>query len=496
MEKYVLALDAGTTSSRAILFSHDGRVPALDQMEFKQIYPKPGWVEHAPTDIWTHQLKVAKAVVEKAGISYEQIDCIGITNQRETTLLWDKENGAPVGNAIVWQDRRTSERCEQLKSEGLDTYIRERTGLVIDAYFSSTKLEWMLKNRPGALEMQRQNRLAFGTVDTWLLWNLTGGRVHATDVTNASRTMLYNIFEKKWDGDLLRLFGIDENILPAVHASSHHYGTTEKHIFGREIPITGIAGDQHAALFGQLCTEPGMVKNTYGTGCFVMMNTGSKPVVSKNQLLTTIAWEVDGEITYALEGSIFIAGALIQWLRDNLHLIRSAEEVEALALTVEDNGGVYIVPAFTGLGAPHWDQFARGCIFGLTRGSHSGHIARAALESIALQSLDVLETMSLDAGIPIKELRVDGGAVKNNLLMQIQANLLAKKVIRPATTETTALGVAFLAGLATGFWSRIEDLASRWQFDRAFSPIVDREQIANIIINWKKALERSKGWTL
>jgi glycerol kinase len=496
MEKYVLALDAGTTSSRAILFRHDGTIAAFDQSEFEQIYPQPGWVEHNAMDIWTSQLNVARGVMQKHAIGPEQLDSIGIANQRETTVVWNKKTGAPVGNAIVWQDRRSAARCEQLKKEGLDTYIKEKTGLVLDAYFSSSKLEWILHNRPEAASLSKEGNLAFGTVDTWLLWQLTGGRVHATDITNASRTMLFNIFEKQWDEDLMRLFDIDENILPDVHGSSHFYGKTDPHILGKAVPVTGIAGDQQAALFGQLCVEPGMVKNTYGTGGFAMMNTGEDPVMSDHNLLTTIAWEVNGKTSYALEGSIFITGALIQWLRDNLKLIGTAPEVEALAASVEDNGGVYVVPAFTGLGAPHWDQFARGSIFGLTRGSHAGHIARASLESIALQSRDVLETMSLDAGIPIRELRVDGGASNNDLLMQIQADLLDRNVIRPATTETTALGAAFLAGLGTGFWSGTQELAEHWKSDRTFTPAGNRENLAIILENWNKALERSKGWAM
>ena len=490
--KHILALDQGTTSSRSIVFDQGGNVVASAQQEFRQIFPKPGWVEHDAKEIWASQLHTARAAIAQAGLMAGDIAAIGITNQRETTVVWDRETGEPVHHAIVWQDRRTAPACDRLKARGLGPVIKRKTGLVVDAYFSGTKLEWILRNVPGARAKARAGKLAFGTVDSWLVWNLTGGRVHATDPSNASRTMLFNLRTGDWDDQLLKLFGVPRSVLPAVASSSEVYGETT--LLGGRIPIAGIAGDQQAALFGQACTEPGMVKNTYGTGCFMLMNTGTKPIVSKNNLLTTVAWRIGSRTEYALEGSIFIAGAVVQWLRDGLHIIKSSSEVEALASQVTDPEGVYLVPAFAGLGAPHWDQYARGLVAGLTRGTTAAHIARAALEGIAFQVGDVLRAMEADAKIKLKELRVDGGASANNLLMQFQSNLLGVPVVRPKVTETTALGAAYLAGLAVGFWKDQKQIAAQWQVDRRFRPDMTPARRKQLQSGWRKALDRAKRW--
>lgn len=494
MKKFILSLDSGTTSNRAILFDHTGRIVNVAQREFEQIFPKPGWVEHNPEEIFSTQKFVVLDVMKKQGISASDIVTMGITNQRETTVVWDKSTSAPVYNAIVWQDRRTAGICDQLKKEGYDEIIKEKTGLVIDAYFSGSKIKWILDNVPGARDKASQGKLAFGTVDTWLIWKLTHGKLHITDASNASRTMLYNIHSLKWDEELLKIFDIPLNILPDVKSSSELYGQTVREHFGDEIPISGIAGDQQAALFGQMCVDKGMVKNTYGTGCFVVMNTGKQAVVSKHNLLTTIAWKINNEVCYALEGSIFIGGAVVQWLRDKMHIIQSSHEIESLAGSVEDNGGVYFVPAFVGLGAPHWDQYAAGTIIGINRNTSTAHIARAALEAIAFQSMDVINTMSEDSGINIAELRTDGGAAVNNLLMQIQANAIQTKVVRPKITETTALGAAYLAGLAIGFWKNLDEIKNQWQIDKVFIPETDLLNFDEVIRKWKKAVERSKNW--
>ena len=494
MQKYILSLDSGTTSNRAILFNHSGGIVCAAQKEFEQIYPQPGWVEHDPIVIWETQLEVAKAVIKKHKIQPEQISGIGITNQRETTIIWNKETGEPIYNAIVWQDRRTAGFCDSLKERGLEKKVAEKTGLVIDAYFSGTKIKWILDNVEGARELAKVGKLAFGTVDSWLIWKLTNGNLHITDVSNASRTLIYNIHTLKWDKELLDILNIPVEILSQVNPSSAVYGLTSKDIFGAEIPISGIAGDQQAALFGQMCIEEGMVKNTYGTGCFVVMNTGDKPIVSKNKLLTTIGWQIGDKVTYALEGSIFIGGAVVQWLRDQLGIIQSSSEIEALAMEVENNGGIAFVQGFVGLGAPHWDQYATGAIIGLSRGTGKAHIARAALEAIAFRSMEVIETMVEDSGIELNELRVDGGAAVNNLLMQIQADAITTHVVRPKVTETTALGAAYLAGLATGFWGSIDEVKKQWQVDREFIPDLNNSEIKKTIVNWKRAVERSKGW--
>ena len=494
MKKYILALDSGTTSNRAILFDHSGRIINSSQREFEQIFPEPGQVEHNPEEIWSTQKFVVRDVIKKQNITTGDIAAIGITNQRETTLVWEKETGKPIYNAIVWQDRRTAGYCDKLKKEGVDKLIKEKTGLIIDAYFSGSKIKWILDNVPGAREKAEKGKLAFGTVDTWLIWRLTHGKKHITDVTNASRTMLFNIHNLTWDRELLEIFDIPASMLPEPKQSSEVYGNTVKEHFGGEIPISGIAGDQQAALFGQMCVEKGMVKNTYGTGCFVVMNTGNEAILSKYNLLTTIAWQINGEVTYALEGSIFIGGAVVQWLRDQLHIIKSSSEIEKLAGSVGDNGGVYFVPAFVGLGAPHWDQYATGTIIGISRGTSDAHIARAGLEAIALQSMDVINTMAKDSGVDASELRVDGGAAVNNLLMQIQANAINKKVVRPVITETTALGAAYLAGLAVSFWNDIMEIKHQWQEDRVFEPETKSAGFKEVIKNWNKALERSKGW--
>jgi len=490
--KYILALDQGTTSSRAILFDHAGAIKSVAQQEFRQIFPQPGWVEHDPAEIWASQSKVAKQAVDKAGLTGNDIAAIGITNQRETALIWDRTTGKPVANAIVWQDRRTAPLCDKLKARGLEKTLRRKTGLVADAYFSATKIQWLLTHVPGLKARAKAGQLAFGTVDSWLVWNLTGGRVHATDITNASRTLLYNIHTCQWDDELLRIFGVPRSMLPEVRSSSEIYGETN--LLGAATPIAGIAGDQQAALFGQVCTKPGMVKNTYGTGCFMLMTTGTKPVTSKNNLITTVAWRVGKHTEYALEGSIFIAGAVVQWLRDGLGLIASSADVESLAAQVPDNGGVYLVPAFAGLGAPHWDQYARGLIIGLTRGSTRAHIARAALEGIAYQVADVLHAMQKDAGLKLKELRVDGGAAANNLLMQFEADLLGVPVVRPRVAETTALGAAYLAGLAVGYWKDQREIAAQWQVDHRFVPTSKPAARKALQAGWTKALHRARHW--
>lgn len=495
MQQYILSLDQGTTSSRAIIFDKNGSIVSTGQKEFKQYFPKPGWVEHDANEIWSSQAAVITEAILKAGLDIEQINSIGITNQRETTVVWDRKTGKPVYKAIVWQDRRTASYCEQLKKEGLEKMISEKTGLVIDSYFSATKIKWILDNVEGARKKAENGELAFGTIDSWIIWNITKGNMHITDVTNASRTMLFNIHTLRWDKDLLKLFDIPENMLPEVKPSSEIYGSTTPRLFDKALPIAGIAGDQQAALFGQMCTEPGMVKNTYGTGCFLVMNTGTTPIVSQNKLLTTIAWQINGKTEYALEGSIFIGGAVIQWLRDGLGIIKKSAEVEELAAKVKDSDGVYIVPAFTGLGAPYWNQDARGTIVGLSRGSTSSHIARAALDSIAYQTMEVVRAMNIDSGIDIKELRVDGGATANNGLLQFQSDILNIPVIRPKITETTALGAAYLAGLATGYWSSIEEIKNLWQEDRHFKPSMDAQQVTDLTNGWRQAVKSALAWT-
>jgi len=492
--KYILAIDQGTTSSRAIIFKHSGKMAGQAQMEFKQIFPNPGWVEHDPAEIWESQLKVIQEAVLDAGILADELAAIGITNQRETAVVWDRQTGKPLCNAIVWQDRRTAGFCDQLQADGYEEKIRQKTGLVIDAYFSATKWKWILENVPGAMEKAKNGELALGTIDSWLIWNLTGGGIHVTDVTNASRTMLFNINSLSWDPELLELFGIPESMLPVVKSSSEVYGHTAEGILSTQVPIAGIAGDQQAATFGQMCLSPGSVKNTYGTGCFILCNTGERPVQSRNKLVTTVAWQINGKTTYALEGSIFIGGAVVQWLRDGLGIIRNSGDVEKLASQVDDNGGVYFVPAFTGLGAPHWDPYARGMIAGLTRGTTDGHIARAALESIAYQVNDVMSAMEDDAGIKIKELKVDGGAAVNDLLMQFQADLIGIPVIRPETIETTALGAAYLAGLAVQFWSGLDEVNKQWAMDRTFTRDISRESQQELKEGWNKAISHAGSW--
>ena len=494
MSKYILALDQGTTSSRAILFNKAGSIVSIAQREFKQIYPQPGLVEHDATEIWSTQVGVATEAIIKAGITPQDVAAIGITNQRETTLLWDRSTGKPLHNAIVWQDRRTSAYCDELKARGLAKSIQEKTGLIVDAYFSATKIKWMLDNVPGAREKAAAGQIAFGTMDSWLIWKLTDGRVHVTDVTNASRTMIYNIHTLDWDQELLDLFDIPRSILPEVKSSSEVYGETTGNVLAAKIPIAGIAGDQQAALFGQMCTEMGMVKNTYGTGCFMLMNIGDKPILSQHNLVTTIAWKINGKVQYALEGSIFIGGAVVQWLRDGLGLISSSADVEALAMKVADTGGVYLVPAFAGLGAPHWDQDARGTITGITRGTNASHIARAAIESIAYQTMEVLKAMEADSGLSIKELRVDGGATANDLLMQFQADILNTTVIRPQVTEVTALGAAYLAGLAVGYWESMDDISGQWQIDRSFEAGLT-DNIEERIQGWNRSVRAAKAST-
>jgi glycerol kinase len=494
MSHFILALDQGTTSSRSIVFDNQGNIISVAQKEFKQIFPKPGWVEHNAEEIWSTQFGTMAEAVAKANITMKQIAGIGITNQRETTVVWDRNTGMPIHNAIVWQDRRTAAYCDELKNAGHAKIIQQKTGLVIDAYFSATKLKWILDNVDGARAKAEKGELAFGTIDSWLVWKLSSNNVHVTDVSNASRTMLLNIHTCQWDDELLKLFNIPASVLPEVKPSSKIYGTTGTIVPEIKIPIAGIAGDQQAALFGQLCTQPGMVKNTYGTGCFMLMNTGTKAIESKNNLLTTIAWQIDGKTEYALEGSVFIAGAVVQWLRDGLKIIRNSAEVEKLASTVKDSEGVYIVPAFAGLGTPHWNQHARGSIFGLTRGSNDAHIARAAIESIAYQTYDVLKSMEADAGISIAQLRVDGGATINNSLMQFQSDILNTKVVRPKITETTALGAAYLAGLAVGYWKNIEEIQKQWQIDKEFSPSMDDKKRNDLINGWQRAVKATIAW--
>jgi glycerol kinase len=493
MPEFILALDQGTTSSRAIVFDRNGSIKAKAQREVTQHYPRPGWVEHDANELWATQAGVAAEAVATAGIRSSDLACIGITNQRETTIVWDRQTGEPICPAIVWQDRRTAENCDRLKERGLAGMIQRKTGLVLDAYFSATKLKWMLDNIPGARHKAEAGNLAFGTVDTWLAWKLTVGALHITDASNASRTLLYNIHTQNWDNELLELFEIPEQMLPQVRNSSEIYGETAPNLFAAKIPIAGIAGDQQAALFGQMCLRPGMVKHTYGTGGFMVLNTGDAVVASHNNLLTTIAWQFAGKSSYALEGSIFIAGAVVQWLRDGLGLIRTAGEIETLARTVPDNGGVYFVPAFAGLGAPHWDPFARGTVTGLTRGATAGHLARAALESIAYQTSDVLDAMRSDSAIAIQELRVDGGATVNDTLMQFQADILGLPLTRPKVWETTALGAACLAGLAAGFWEPGE-LQARWQREKTFEPQMDPARVAELKHGWRRAVRCSKGW--
>ncbi|NIG57055.1 glycerol kinase GlpK [Chitinophaga sp. Cy-1792] len=495
MGKYILALDQGTTSSRAIIFDKNGAITAVAQKEFKQIFPQAGWVEHDPMEIWTTQAGVAGEAILRANCTGEDIAAIGITNQRETTIVWERKTGKPVHNAIVWQDRRTADYCNQLKKEGKEEMIRDKTGLLIDAYFSGTKIKWILDNVPGAREKAENGELAFGTVDSWIVWNYTRGKLHITDVSNASRTLLFNIHDLKWDEELLQLFNIPASMMPDVRQSSEVYGETEATLTPFKIKLAGIAGDQQAALFGQLCTEPGMIKNTYGTGCFMVLNTGETPKKSKNNLLTTIAWKIDGKVSYALEGSIFIGGAVVQWLRDGLGIIRHSADVEKLAATVPHSDGVYLVPAFAGLGAPYWNQYARGTMVGLTRGSTAAHIARAALDAIAYQTMDVLKAMEADTGMKIEELRVDGGATSNNLLMQFQADILNIRVVRPNITETTALGAAYLAGLAVGFWDSIETIAKQWQINATFEPAMEDHTRKELYKNWQRAIHAAQAWT-
>lgn len=493
-EKFVMALDQGTTSSRAILFDKDGQIRQVAQKEFTQLYPQPGWVEHDPEEIWSSQFSVLAETLAKAAITTNEVAAIGITNQRETTVVWERSTSKPIYNAIVWQDRRTAAYCDRLKADGWGPAIQEKTGLLVDAYFSATKLKWILDNVSGAREKALKGELAFGTIDSWLSWKLTNGKVHVTDASNASRTMLMNIHTGEWDTDLLKLFDIPASVLPEIIQSSKVYGVTESVVKHANIPLAGIAGDQQAALFGQQCTQPGMVKNTYGTGCFMLMHTGEKAVHSANNLLTTIAWKINNRIEYAVEGSIFIGGAVVQWLRDGLHMIRSSADIEDVATRVDSTDGVYIVPAFAGLGAPHWNQHARGTVFGLTRGTTSAHIARAALESIAYQTMDVLKAMEQDAGLPIRELRVDGGATINNTLMQFQCDLLQVPVIRPVVYETTALGAAYLAGLGVGYWESVTDIQQQWKADKIFHPDRSAADMQPYIKGWNRAVKASIAW--
>lgn len=494
MLQYILSFDQGTTSSRSIIFNKNGNIVSVAQKEFQQIFPQPGWVEHDATEIWSTQLGTAAEAISKAGLTVNDIAAIGITNQRETTVVWDRKTGKPLYNAIVWQDRRTADYCDSLK-EKYTSSIQQKTGLIIDAYFSATKLKWILDNVKDARSKADNNELCFGTIDSWLLWNLTQGKVHVTDVTNASRTMLFNIHSLQWDEELLALFSIPKSMLPDVKSSSEIYGHTENVLSAKNIPVAGIAGDQQAALFGQMCTQPGMIKNTYGTGCFMLMNTGEKPVISNNNLLTTIAWQVNGKTLYALEGSVFIAGAVVQWLRDGLHLIQNSADVEKLAMQTSTCDGVYLVPAFAGLGAPYWNQHARGTVVGITRGTTSAHIARAALESIAYQTMEVIKAMQADAHIEVKELRVDGGATANNLLMQFQSDILGTKVIRPVITETTALGAAYLAGLAVGYWKDMNEISGQWQIEKTFDPQMQASQKNDLIKGWERAIKAVTVWS-
>ncbi len=493
MKQHILALDQGTTSSRAIVFNRQGQIVAMAQKEFTQIYPQPGWVEHDASEIWATQVGVAAEAISKAGLQAADIAAIGITNQRETTLLWDRQTGKPLGNAIVWQDRRTAAFCDQLKEQGLAEKIREKTGLVIDAYFSATKINWLLANIPGARAKAEAGQLAFGTMDAWLIWNLTGGAVHVTDVTNASRTLLFNLHTLTWDEELLQIFEVPASLLPQIKSSSEVVGETSSTLFATRIPIAGIAGDQQAALFGQMCTQPGMVKNTYGTGCFMLMNIGEKPILSTHKLVTTVAWQINGQVNYALEGSIFIAGAVVQWLRDGLGIIATSAEVETLAQQVSDSEGVYLVPAFAGLGAPHWNQHARGTVVGLTRGTTAAHLARAALDSIAYQTQEVLKAMEADSGLRIAELRVDGGATANNLLMQFQADILGAEVVRPQITEVTAIGAAYLAGLATSFWHNVAEIQEQWHVNQRFVPAPDFNP-TDLVKGWLRAVKAAQAW--
>lgn len=494
MESYILALDQGTTSCRALIFDQKGNIISTAQKEFQQHFPEAGWVEHDAKEIWQVQRDMALKALENGNVKPEQVKGIGITNQRETVVVWDKNTGEPVYNAIVWQDKRTAAYCETLKSQGLQEKVREKTGLVIDAYFSGTKVKWILDNVDGVRARAEAGELLLGNIDTWLIWNMTGGKLHITDPTNACRTLFYNIKEQDWDKELLQILNIPESMLPEVKDSSEVYGNTQSDFLGASIPIAGIAGDQQAALFGQMCTEKGMVKNTYGTGCFMLMNIGHEPIVSQHNLLTSIGWRIDGKTTYVLEGSIFIAGAVVQWLRDGLKLIESSPEVEALACQVDNTQGVYLVPAFAGLGAPHWNQQARGSIFGLTRGTTDAHLARAALESIAYQTMDILRAMEADTGIPIGELRVDGGATVNNVLMQFQSDVLDTTTVRPKIVETTVMGAAFLAGLAVGYWQSQEEIAALWQTDKKFNPTANREEIEKGIQGWYRAVRAVEAW--
>ena len=494
MSKYILSLDQGTTSSRAIIFDKKGSMISVAQKEFTQFFPQPGWVEHDANEIWSTQLGVATEAILKAGLTIHDIAGIGITNQRETAVVWDRSTSQPVCNAIVWQDRRTAAYCDEVKKDGSAVMLKEKTGLVTDAYFSATKVKWILDHVDGAREKAERGELCFGTIDSWLIWKLTNGKVHATDVSNASRTLLFNIHTMQWDEALLKLFNIPASMLPEVRSSSEVYGYTQNLLTAADIPVCGIAGDQQAALFGQMCIHPGMVKNTYGTGCFMLMNTGNKPVTSQNNLLTTVAWKINGEVQYALEGSVFIAGAVVQWLRDGLKIIQKSSDVEALCLKSEDNGGVYMVPAFTGLGAPYWNQHARGIIVGLTRGSSDAQLARAAVESIAYQTMDVLKAMEADAGMAIKQVRVDGGATANQYLMQFQADILDTTVIRPKVTETTALGAAYLAGLAVGFWKDLEEIEVYWQKDMIFNPVMKEEVRKEHQRNWGRAIRAALAY--
>ncbi|BDW92030.1 glycerol kinase [Flagellimonas marinaquae] len=495
MNQYILALDQGTTSSRAVVFDKKGTIVSMAQKEFTQIFPRPGWVEHDPSEIWSTQAGVAAEAVSKKGLKSTQLAAIGITNQRETVVVWDKNTGEPVYNAIVWQDKRTADYCDELKKEGKSDIIRKKTGLVIDSYFSGTKVKWILDNVEGARQKADNGNLIMGTIDTWLIWKMSDGALHITDVTNASRTMLFNINTMDWDNELLELMGIPESMLPNIKQSSEVYGNTSPNIFATKIPIAGIAGDQQAALFGQMCTKQGMVKNTYGTGCFMLMNIGDKPIVSENNLLTTVAWKINGETTYALEGSVFIAGAVVQWLRDSLNIIKSSEEVEKLASSVNSTEGVVFVPAFAGLGAPHWNQKAQGTLFGITRGTTDAHIARAALKSIAYQTMDILKAMEADSGIFIKELRVDGGATVNDMLMQFQADVLNTITVRPKIVETTVMGAAYLAGLAVGYWENHQEIQEIWQTDVHFEPTNERETIEQGIQEWYRAIKALEFWT-
>ena len=489
--KYILAIDQGTTSSRTILFDHEGNIRSVAQKEFTQIFPKPGWVEHNPQEIWASQATTMTEALTNVNAKGSDIVAVGITNQRETTIVWDAETGAPVYNAIVWQDRRTADYCDELRAQGLTDMIRSKTGLILDPYFSGTKVRWILENVPGAREKANAGRLRFGTVDSWLVWNLTGGRHHVTDVSNASRTLLFNIHTLEWDDEMLELLGVPRSMLPEVRSSSEIYGYTHARIFSFDVPIAGIAGDQQAALFGQMCTQPGDVKNTYGTGCFLLMNTGEQAITSKNNLLTTIAWKIGDKVNYALEGSIFVGGSVVQWLRDGLKVIASSADSEALATSVPDNGGVYFVPALTGLGAPHWDPFAKGTITGITRGTEVGHIVRAALEGIAFQTMDIVGAMQADAQVSLGDLKVDGGASRNDFLMQFQADVLETNVVRPTCVETTAKGAAYLAGLATGFWNSIDEIKAQWAIDKTFKPSLQEAEVKALRDGWADAVKRS-----